>query len=115
MDTLPGFSQMSLEITFSNDFFTLNGALDNFNIFYQAEGGSEQQTVFIPSNGGPYEITISDLLPNRMYTVTVNVVTQEGTSGKSIAVTAITYPLSKLSECLSAFGYKEFITKIFTI
>ena len=117
MDTPDGLSQMYLRITFSNDFLTLNGVLVNFNIFYQTEGDSEQQTVLNPSNGdqGPYEMIISDLLPNRLYIVSVDVVTQEGTSGRSITATATTYPLSKLSEYLSTFGCKEFFTKIFTI
>ena len=102
MDTPDGLSQMSLRITFSNDFITLNGKLVNFNIFYQTEGDSEQQTVFNPSNGdqGPYEITLSNLLPNRLYNVSVDVVTQEGVSGRSIAATATTYPLRKLSTYL---------------
>ena len=111
MDTPAGLSQMSLKITFSIDLFTLNGAFDHFNIFYQTEGDSEQQTVLIPSDLEPYVMIISDLPPNRLYTVSVNVVTEVGTSGRSIAVTAITYPLSKLSEYLSAFGCKEFFYK----
>ena len=97
---------MSLNITFLNDLFTLNGELENFNIFFRTDGEAENTTVLNPSFGdqGPYEIIISDLQPNRLYTVSVNVVTQQGTSERSMETTATTYPLCKLSNYLLVFG-----------
>ena len=87
---------MSLNVTFANDFFTVNGPPDSFNIFYETEGEVEQQIVYNPGDQGPYEITISNLPANSLYIVTVDVVTPQGVSGKSLEVKAITCKLSNI-------------------
>ncbi|KAI6660282.1 Protein sidekick-1-like isoform X8 [Oopsacas minuta] len=88
-----GTPQMSLLVSFENDFTTLNGALQSFNIFYQIPGDTEQQIqYFADGDSGPYEQIISNLLPNTEYSISINVVTQEGTSIKSQPIVNTTYP-----------------------
>ncbi|KAI6658157.1 Phosphatidylinositol phosphatase PTPRQ-like isoform X2, partial [Oopsacas minuta] len=89
-----GTLQMSLLVSFENDFTTLNGALQSFNIFYQIPGDTEQQIqYFADGNSGPYEQIISNLLPNTEYSISINVVTQQGISIRSQPIFNTTYPL----------------------
>ena len=73
----------------------MNGELDSFSIFYQIEGSIEQHIKFDPMQDiGPYQETISDLLPNSEYTISIIIETAQGNSDRSTPVTSITHPLS---------------------
>ena len=96
--TPDGMSQMSLNVSFANDFFTVNGPFNSFNIFYKTDGEAEQEIEYNPISGdrGPFAIIISGLSPNSLYAISVDVVTPAGTSGRSSNIFATTSKLSNI-------------------
>ena len=89
---------MSLNVSFANDFFTVNGPFDRFNIFYKTDGEAEQEIEYDPMSGdqGPFAIIISGLSPNSLYEISVDVITSFGTSGRSSDIFATTSKLSNI-------------------
>ena len=73
--TLTVLSSTEIQIDWANNFTTLNGPLIGFNISHRVSEASVSTTLFIPTDvAGPFSDTITNLIPNEEYIVTIAVV-----------------------------------------
>ena len=81
-----------IRINWVNDFTTLNGPLVRFNIFYRIPHKSTSTRIqFTPTDVvGPFNETITELMTNQEYVVTINVENSVGQSPNSAELRATT-------------------------
>ncbi|KAI6649738.1 hypothetical protein LOD99_6527 [Oopsacas minuta] len=85
-------SYQQIDVSWSIDISTVNGELRSFNIFYYTSSYSNSIVYYVINSTGPYQVTVTGLSPNTLYSVDVSIVNEIAQGDNSLTDMAQTLP-----------------------
>ncbi|KAI6649737.1 hypothetical protein LOD99_6526 [Oopsacas minuta] len=86
-------SYQQIDVSWSIDISTVNGELRSFNIFYYTSSYSNSIVYYVINSTGPYQVTVTGLSPNTLYSVDVSIVNEIAQGDITTAPAVVTFPM----------------------
>ena len=96
-------SYQQIDVSWGINARTVNGQLRSFNIQYYTSGFSNTVVYNFINSTGPYQMSLTGLAANTIYSIHVSIVNSVGEGMQSSAATANTLPICKY--CRTETGF----------